>query len=298
MQARCRSLLIWIRSRTKWRFWSGFMVAPDGGESGGRAATPSPLEPTRSLADEPFLQEYREPFVPWEQPVENSIVAVEVDKSGTLWAAGPWGVRQLTDGKWERPEGDDLNGPAFALAADGDTIWVAAWDGLYRIEKGNLARAALKGKPLGLVRRSADRLFAGGPDGLWERKGNEWNAIVGHYSRSLTDVVAVDDALWIATQRGLFELRDGKARRIFAADEIASGAVRALAVAPDNRLWVGSSGGIDVYQNGKRTAHFGGAEGLPCTDVWRLKFDPQGVLWVATAKGLSTLRRKQVDVAS
>lgn len=287
MQLWCRTLLIWFRSRTNWRLAIGFMVALMAANPVGRAAAPSTLEPTKSLADEPFLQEYREPFVPWEQPVENSIVAVEVDKSGTLWAAGPWGVRQLTDGKWEVPGGDKLNGPAFALAADGDTTWVAAWDGLYRIEKGKLVRAALKGKPFGLVRRSGDRLLAGGPDGLWERKGNEWIAIVGHYSRSLMDVVAVDDSLWIATQRGLFELRDGKARRIFAANELASGAVRALAVGPDNRLWVGSSGGIDVYHNDKRTAHFGGAEGLPCTDVWRLKFDPQGALWVATGKGLA-----------
>ena len=192
----------------------------------GHAADPPPLQPIKAVADEPFLQEYREPFVSWEQPVENSFVAVATDASGALWSAGPWGVRRLADGKWQRPAGEELNGPAYALVTDRDIVWVAAWDGLYRIENGKLARAALKGKPLGLVRLSAGRLFAGGPDGLWERKGNEWNAIVGHYSRSLTDVVALDDALWIATQRGLFELRNGKARRVFAPNDIASGAVR------------------------------------------------------------------------
>jgi hypothetical protein len=287
MQPKPGSLVVWFQARIKWRLWFAIMMALIATNSPVRAATLPPLQPIKSLVDEPFLQQYREPFVSWEQPVENSLVAVEVDNSGALWAAGPWGVRRLMDGKWQRPEGDELNGPAFALAADGETMWVATWDGLYAIEKGKLARAALKGKPLGLVRRSAERLFAGGPDGLWERKGSEWNAIVGHYSRSLTDIVALDNSLWISTQRGLFELHDGKTRRIFAPEDIASGAVRSLAVAPDGRLWVGSSGGIDVYQDGKRVSHLGGAKGLPCTDVLRLEFDAKGALCVATAKGLA-----------
>ncbi len=252
----------------------------------GQADQPPPLQPIEPIADKRFLQEYREPFVAWEQAVDDAPIAVSLDASGALWAAGPWGVSRLVDGKWQASEGDALNGPAFALAAEGDLVWVAAWDGLYRIADGRLVRDALEDKPLGVVRFTAGRLFAGGPDGLWERKGDEWKAVAGHFSRSLTDVAVVDDTLWIATQRGLFALRDGAARRFFAPQDIASGAVRSLAVAPDGRLWIGTSGGIEVYQRGKRVAHFGGAEGLPCSDVLRLEFDPQGVLWVATVQGL------------
>ena len=259
----------------------------------GQAAAPPPLQPIEPVADKPFLQEYREPFIVWEQAIGEAPVSVAVDASGRLWSAGPWGVRQLVEGKWQAPKGDPLNGPAFGLAAEGDAVWVAAWDGLYRVENGKLTLAALKGQPLGLVRLTGGKLIVGGPKGLWERQGDDWKAIPGLYSRSLTDVAAVKDRLWIATQRGLFELRDAWARRIFSPDEIASGAVRALAVAPDGRLWIGSSGGIDVYQDGKRAAHIGGAEGLPCTEVWRLKFDSHGVLWVATARGLGRFDRRR-----
>ncbi len=252
----------------------------------GQVVAPSPLQPIEPVADAPFTQESREPFVSWEQPIGEAPVAIALDASGALWAAGPWGVRRLIDGVWQAPAGHQLDGPAFAIAVEGNVVWVAAWDGLYHIEHDKLERAALDGEPLGLVRLTAGRLFAGGPGGLWERRGESWEPVAGQFSRSLTDVVVQDDALWIATSRGLFELRDNKVRRIYAPEEIASGAVRSLAASPDGRLWIGTSGGMDVYQGGNRVAHFGGAEGLPCTDVRRLKFDRSGVLWVASAQGL------------
>jgi hypothetical protein len=245
-----------------------------------------PLQPIKPITDEPFQQEYREPFIAWEQGVGEAPLSIALDGAGTLWAAGPWGVSKLVDGKWQAPAGDKPNGPAFGLAAGDGSMWVSAWNGLYRMESGKLERAALEDKPLGIVRHSSGRLFAGGPDGLWERQGNEWKPIAGHFSRSLTDVIVVDDVLWIATQRGLFRHRDGGVDRIFAPADIASGAVRALAAAPDNKLWVGTSGGMDVYTDGKRSAHFNGEKGLPCTDVFRLRFDSKGQLWVATARGL------------
>ena len=252
----------------------------------GQDAKLAPLQPIAPVPDAVFAQQYREPFVTWERPVQEARVEVASDASGKLWAAGPWGVRWLAEEKWLAPDGDDINGPAFALAAEKDVVWAAAWNGLYRIEKGRLVRAGLEGQPLGIVRLTAGRLFAGGPKGLWEREGEEWKAVSGHFPHSLTDIVAVGDSLWIATQRGLFQLRDGETRRIFAPKDIASGAVRSLAVAPDGRLWIGTSGGIDVYKGNERVAHFGGAEGLACTDVRRLEFDSQGVLWAATARGL------------
>ena len=148
------------------------------------AADPPPLQPISPIADEPFLQEYREPFVAWEQPLGEAPVAVTLDGSGVLWAAGPWGVRRLNDGQWQAPGGVELDGPAFAFAADGEAVWVAAWDGLYRIEDGKLDRAALEGEPLGLVRLTDGRLFAGGPGGLWERTSDGWKEVTGHFSRS------------------------------------------------------------------------------------------------------------------
>ena len=143
------------------------------------------MQPIESISDEPFLQEYREPFVAWPQPVENARVGLAVDASGTVWAAGPWGVQRLVDGTWQPPDGHKLDGPAFAIASEDDIVWVAGWDGLYRIDGGKLVRAALEGEPLGLVRMSAGRLFAGGPGGIWERRGNRWEPVPGNYSRSL-----------------------------------------------------------------------------------------------------------------
>lgn len=256
--------------------------------------SPKPLQLIEPIADSPFLQEYREPFVMWPQGLQHfSPVAVATDSRGKVWAAGPWGVQYLDDGKWKTPGGESLDGPAFSFAVEGDVVWVAAWDGLYQLKDGKLARAGFEGQPLGVVRLSGKKLLVGGPKGIWERNGEQWDAVPGHYSRSLTDLVAVGDGLWIATQRGLFELLEGNARRIYSLNEVSSGATRALAVGSDGRLWIGSSGGIDVYKGSRRETHIGGAEGLPCTDVWRLKFDPQGTLWVGTARGLGRFDGKR-----
>jgi hypothetical protein len=250
-------------------------------------AEASAEQPVEAIRDEPFLQEYREPFVTWPQPVDRPRVSLAQDASGVLWSAGPWGAQKLVDGKWRVPEGVAIEGPAFDLESVDSDLWIAAWDGLYRTENGKLVRAGLEGKPLGLVRRSSGRLFAGGPDGLWEHKDGEWTVGPGGFARSLTDVMAVDDTIWVATLRGLFAIRDGETRRIFLPQEITSGVVRTLALAPDGTVWIGTAGGIDVYNNGKPTASFRGDEGLPCTDVWKLKVDSQGAIWAATAKGLA-----------
>ena len=164
----------------------------------------------------PFCRNTASHSLPGRSRSRTRELAVAVDASGTVWAAGPWGVQRFVDGTWQPPEGHKLDGPAFAVASEDDIVWVAAWDGLYRIDGGKLVRAALEGEPLGLVRMSAGRLFVGGPGGIWERRGNSWEPVPGNYSRSLTDVAVVDDTLWIGTLKGLFELREGKTRRIFA----------------------------------------------------------------------------------
>ena len=118
----------------------------------GQDAKPSPIHPIEPVADE-SAQDYRDPFVAWERPIEAPL-AIAIDASRTIWAAGPWGVRRLTDGKWQAPDGDEINGPAFALAIEKDVAWVAAWNGLYRIGKNRLVCAGLEGQPLGFVRFS------------------------------------------------------------------------------------------------------------------------------------------------
>jgi hypothetical protein len=260
--------------------------ARDGSAETGHA---KPLEP---IKDEPFWQEYREPFIAWPQPVDRLRVSLARDAAGNLWSAGPWGVSQLSDGKWIVPDGVVIEGPAFRLQADKDDVWVAAWNGLYRIDNGKIVRAGLEGRPLGLVRLTNGRLFAGGPDGLWERKSDRWVELASAFPRRLTDLAADGDALWIGTHKGLFKLRGGQVHRYFLPEEIASGEVRTLAMIAASTLWIGTAGGIDVYEGGKRAHSIGGDDGLPCTDVWKLTADSHGVVWAATTKGLARLNGK------
>lgn len=254
---------------------------------GAEPAPPKPIQPIPPIADTPFPQDYREPFVSWPQPAGQARVAITYDATGKLWTAGPWGVQQLQEMAWQAPAGPALDGPAFSIQHTEADLWVGAWDGVYRVAEGKLVRAGLEGKPIGLVRAAGGPLYAGGPDGLWKRQRDEWVDVPGYFSRAINDVAWNADTLWIGTARGLFAWREGEARRIFRSADLASGDIRSLAVSSDGALWIGSSGGIDVFVDGKPSRRIGGAEGLPCTDVLRLRFDDQGVLWVATAEGLA-----------
>ena len=51
--------------------------------------------------------------------------------------------------------------------------------------------------------------------GFGSAETGDWKTVAGQFSRSVTDIAAVGDTLWIATQRGFFELRIGKSRLVF-----------------------------------------------------------------------------------
>ena len=127
-----------------------------------------------------------------------------------------------------------------------------------------------------------------GPAVFGSGAATSWEPVPGNYSRSLTDVAVVDDTLVDRhVERIVRASRGQNPSHLFARGYRQRCRPLRSPWRPDGKLWIGTSGGIDVYQNGKRVAHFGGAEGLPCTDVYRLLFDEQGVLWVATARGLA-----------
>ena len=50
----------------------------------------------------------------------------------------------LKTGSGKRPTATISMAQRLRLAAEGDVVWAAAWNGLYRIEKGRLIRAALR----------------------------------------------------------------------------------------------------------------------------------------------------------
>jgi hypothetical protein len=246
--------------------------------------------------DTPFWQDYRESYR-LATPVENDVRAIAEDTRGRVWVATAAGVRVLDSGKWSAPQGD-VNGPAYALLADADgSVWIGAWNGLYRASDGKIAPAGLTGQTVSVLAaapglKDAALLYAGGPYGIWRRDGAGWTALKGRWTGALRAMaVEDDDTLTLATAGGLYRLhvKAGVSDRYSKTDAILSTNVFAARMAPDGRVWVGSSGGIDVYEHGTRARFYTGKQGLPNHTVRGFAFDADGRMWAATELGVPRL---------
>lgn len=244
------------------------------------------------IADDPFEQEYREQFVSGDSSRQNEIRAIASDAKKRIWIASGGGVFYRDGDAWQPVL---AQGPAFALEVDEQgNIWIGHWKGLFRATAKDdgyrIEQAAEIKVPIAAIACGSGRVVAGGPDGYWERDAEGvFQKLEIPVGADLQDLLIVGDTLLVATQTGLYDVKGKTTRRLHKADELLSCDVRALALGPDGRLWVGSSGGIDVFEGGRRVASYTGREGLPSTRVHSLAFDPEGVLWVGMAIGLARL---------
>jgi len=134
--------------------------------------------------------------------------------------------------------------------------------------------------------------------GLWE-----------HYSLfSIVKALAFDgDVLWIGTTNGLlkYDLQKETQKVYTTKDGLLSNMIHTITVSPKGEPWVGTYGGGLSHFDGKQwTAYTPYGLGSPLTyaadwtnykkgrglgDLWvyGIHFDPKGVMWVATWKGVS-----------
>lgn len=244
------------------------------------------------VADTPFTQEFRETFWLAAMPAENDVRSIARDGSGRIWIANSQGVFYRSGDRWVAAQQELVEGPAYTLQADSaGNVWIGSWRGLFRA---TAAQQSVQVEPIGDMKSPIaaidcgnERVVVGGPEGYWEQKEGKFQRLDVPAATSVQALQIDGEELWIGTQTGLFHLSGGKTRRLHEAQDLLSSDVRALARGPDGRIWIGNSGGIDVYEGGKRVANYTGRAGLPSTRVHSLDFDAAGTLWVGTAQGLA-----------
>ena len=199
----------------------------------------------------------------------NVVYAIDVDRSGTMWAATSTGLFQGIQ------LGGDLqfarilpppNQPG-ALVTDlhedrQGRIWVAASDGLAVIEDGLLTRIAAGS---GLRREGVLAVTERRDGSICVAYALAAGVSCFHYDgRALRDIRH-------------FDMTNG----------LSSDAVYLLAEDRAGRLWVGSGQGVDILEQ-TVVASFNSAEGLPGNDVNARAFwaDEGGDVWVGTSEGI------------
>ena len=72
------------------------------------------------IVDASFEQEYRDPFIRGSEKEESRVHELAMDRDGIVWAATHAGLRIVDGTTLRQPDGIEINGPVFSVAASRD----------------------------------------------------------------------------------------------------------------------------------------------------------------------------------
>ncbi|MFQ5729564.1 MAG: hypothetical protein ACE5GN_04305, partial [Waddliaceae bacterium] len=138
-----------------------------------------------------------------------------------------------------------------------------------------------------------------------------WN----HYSLfSIVRALAIEgDILWVGTSNGILSYNlVTQAQQVYTTkDGLLSNMIHSITIGPDQVKWVGTyGGGLSRFDGNQWTAYTPYGVGFPVTygegwksfqigkglgDLWvyGVHFDPKGIMWIATWKGVSRFDGKK-----
>lgn len=243
----------------------------------------------------------------WERIIEGKrrgpTYAVVVENDSTVWL-GTWdGVYSCSHRDLQKH--DAVTGPISVICQASEGIYCLGPQGSWLYAKGQWEN---KRYP---IARSVRDAVSDGQGGLWIATDvglyhcgesttilyqNE-QELISSYVRGL----AFDDQgrLWAGGLGGV-SVREGnrKLKTLTTADGLSSARVTSLDCAPDGVMWVGTPVGVVRYDRAGRHSLRFSRRWLLDDRVNDVAFDAAGNAWVATAGGVSAIKRKQMTLSS
>lgn len=243
-------------------------------------------------------------------PGAGTFTAMLQDRNGGLWLGtenhgllriGPYGLERMEPGE-VLPKGR-----IASLLEDAEgSIWIGANGGLFRLREtlfsGYTRRDGLGGDYVrALLEDRSGVLWVGGGGGL-DRLGPDGRFRPAPVRGATGDVLSVlslaEDAggdLWVGTfVDGVFRLRDGQPVAHYGpAQGMVSGHVRAISIAADGTIWVGTRNGL-LRVDGATMRPPPPAPGLPQGVITALA-SVGDALWIGSVEGAHVLRGDRVE---
>ncbi len=267
----------------------------------------------------------------------NDVRAVAVDAAGNVWAGTADGVYVLPeDGtEWKPAMTSEQAGPVYDLAASPEgVVYAAAWNGLFACALDGARRVGADESPRSVVwidlegqsrslgptdksiETGSDPIVSANlraalptPKGLWLATGAGLYHLTGGattlyrvpvdiLSSDVTGVaLAADGRLWAGCLGGITVYEDGRrVETITPADGLPSVNIQCVACAPDGVMWVGTDLGV-TRCDGKTWSLRHSRRWLMDDDVRDVAFGVDGTAWVATAGGISAIKRRELTLA-
>ena len=232
-----------------------------------------------AISDTPFPQEYRTE-VPYPADIKGSDVRAVATDGDAVWIATRAGAQRYRAGSWISLSTQSC----YALQVHGGSLWAGCWDGLHRFGEGEKI-AGIDG-PVVALWSNANELLAATPTSLHQWNGRVWTALPWNGSKAVRGLARDGEgALWVATGMGAWRLAGDQWTEFHDESQLLSGELRAIAAAPDGSVWLGGTGGVDVYRAGRRIASYSEANGLAWQSVHALAAEPSGTVWIGTDLG-------------
>ena len=238
----------------------------------------------------------------------NNILSLYKDHSGKVWMVTPEGVARLdvTQGRGSfetvrvNESSPKLTG-AVAIADDG-TIWLGTQVGLDVIVARKLhslsTRALASGGVEALLLDRHKRLWAGTTKGLFvttlpiSEKSNWQPYHAGNHSEAAGILSIFEDRngeIWLATENGVAQVTDEAAGLYRYGRSLYGTEILALNSDREGDIWIGTEAEGVTVARAQKFATYTARDGL-ADDVVRCVFeDANGVVWVGTTTGLTSI---------
>lgn len=249
-----------------------------------------PVKTETAYIDEPFVQETHDGFIVSQNPSDNEVRNIAVDKESTVWIATTSGIFKKTDGSrnWEPVINGEDRGPAYAvLVQENGSVLMGTWNGVYSFTNGKLKKNTGPKPPISVICWAGEETYALGPHGIWQQKNDSWEEQPYRIARSVHDAATNGKgSLWVATDAGLYLCSEGKSTLYQDTTEMISAYARAIGFADNGDCWVGNMGGVSVRTNEKLIKKITPQEGLSSIFVNCIAPSTDGKMWVGTDVGI------------
>lgn len=222
-------------------------------------------------------------------------------RDNALWAATDQGLFVRGASGPFHPAPGWAGGKAYWVAEGRQGLWVGAESGA-RLLQGGVWQAfgsesGLSGEPVKAVAedgagrlwlRTATSLFMRGAAGGLFTRMDEGPVLNTIYEEQLEPDGR--GGLWAPTVQGLLHIKPDGSLDLLGQDRgLPTSWANTVLVDRQGNLW---AGGVGLYQElGQGDWHtYVQADGLPADNIWAIRRDSFGVLWVATAEGMARLR--------
>ncbi|HXS57809.1 MAG TPA: two-component regulator propeller domain-containing protein [Hanamia sp.] len=228
--------------------------------------------------------------------------AVITDKAFGTWL-GTWnGVYRLQDNKLRKVEGTE--GPVSVLCQSKEGIYALGPKGIWLYSSDHFQK---KDYP---IARSVQNAISDGDGGLWvttkvglyhcSEKQPELYQDTAQLISAYVEGVALknNDELWAGGLGGVsIRAKNKMIKTLRPQDGLPTIYVSCIEKAPDGTMWVGTRQGIVRYREDGSHSLLFSRRWLMSDDVREISFDAEGNAWIATAGGVSVIKKRQMTLA-